>query len=783
MSRWHLIALACALLVALGCAPSARAAAEFGIERYALTASDEGGAADTQAGSHPYELTAEVSFEQTTGLLRDLQIELPPGVILDPYVVPAASQCSVPDFAAKRCANSTAVGVATVSAGGNVDRVAVYELEPAPEEPLRLGFQVGQFPLFVDSSLRQGDDGMTLSVGRVFELLAPTAIKLTLWGDPGDPSHDALRGRCATGEETSCPVPASPAAFVTLPTSCAGGPDTTTTALADSWQEPATWLSDAIPFPQMTACQRLSFAPTLRVVPTSSQVDAPSGYQLQLSLPQNADPDGLASAQPQYASVTLPAGTSLSLSSMNGASVCETAQFARNVPPICPASSFLGRVTIYTPLLADPLEGRVILATPNANTLGALVPLYLVAEAPMSGLRIELAGQLALSPTTGQPTLSLEDMPQLPISEIGLQFYGGARALFANPPTCGPATSTAHLAPWSSAGEAISISAFETTWEGIDAACPTPPPFEPTFAAGTTNLTAGNSSPFTLTITRGDDQQYLSGLQVRLPPELRWMLAGVPLCQEPGAQAGTCPQASQLGTALVKVGAGPEPASFAGALYLTGGYGMGQYGLSIALDATAGPLDLGTVVIRGAIDEDPSSGALTITSQDLPQIVDGVPLLAQALELNIDRPGFVLNPTSCAPTQITATIEGADGTSVQVSEPFAPTGCQTPPIEGSPGHGVLPSKSTHALISHIHAKLIDGRLQLTFTTPIAGTVTITGRGVVGYEKKLRAGVHRVRLTLSRRGVFDRRRHRSLKLELALEAGGGADRTEVVFEFR
>jgi hypothetical protein len=410
----------------------------------------------------------------------------------------------------------------------------------------------------------------------------------------------------------------------------------------------------------------------------------------------------------------------------------------------------------------------------------------------------------------------------LPLSDIELSFSGSAWALIANPQTCGPATTTSELVPWSAGQDAMPSSSFDVTWEGAGERCAGPPPFAPSLSAGTTIATAGSFSPLSLTVSSHTPEQSLSRLGFQPPPGLEWMFSSVPLCGEPQAREGTCSSASQIGTATIVSGPGPYGDALAGVVYLTQGYDSGQYGLSIAIHAVIGtpptPFNLGDVVIRAAIGVNPVTGALSIADDPLPLVLDGIALRTQTFNMTIDRPELILNPTICASRQITATIEGAQGTVVQVSDPFGNPGCQNRPAArategsltgtekeetgtekeetgtekeetgtekeetgteeeettGSSGSANSSPKPTpKLLLSHISEKVSGNHLLLTLTAAASGLMTITGKGIGKYTKKIRAGAHKFEITLSKSDIFDWRNHLRLELELTFRIANGS----------
>jgi len=71
--------------------------ASFGVEKYELDPEEEGGAPDTQAGSHMFQLTTTLALNQTAlaapvQLTKDLHFNLPPGLVGNATAIP---QCTL----------------------------------------------------------------------------------------------------------------------------------------------------------------------------------------------------------------------------------------------------------------------------------------------------------------------------------------------------------------------------------------------------------------------------------------------------------------------------------------------------------------------------------------------------------------------------------------------------------------------------------------------------------------------------------------------------------------
>jgi hypothetical protein len=505
------------------------------------------------------------------------------------------------------------------------------------------------------------DGRLTATISETPELFPVRAGAITLWGVPASPSHNALR--CNELDFECGPSTDYPAAFMTNPSTC--GVPLEAAIEATTWEGEAA--SSTAALQPLTGCEALAFAPSLSVVPSTTQRDTPAGYEVALKLPQQEQPYAVATADIHDMSVTLPQGASLSPALGNGLQACTEAQFEAAAG--CPSASMLGLAKASSPLLGEGLNGAVYLGMPTSTERYRVFVRLSGANAT-----IDFAGQVEPDEHNGQVTAVFDDVPQLPLSELELAFFGGPSAAFANPPACGTATSTAQIS--SSAGQSASPSStFTVGPDAEEGQCPSSLPFAPGFTAGSISALGGEFSPFTLTVSRNDGQQMISSLTAQLPPGLAAMLSQVPLCAEAQAAAGSCPSQSQIGTTAIGAGAGAQPLYLPGMVYLTGPYDGAPFGLSIVVPATAGPLNLGTIVVRARILVNASTMQMTIASDPLPQIVDGIPLRLRVMSLNMNRAGFMFNPSNCAPGTVAGTIDSAEGASVAVTSPFQLAGC------------------------------------------------------------------------------------------------------------
>ncbi len=677
---------------------------------------DSTGASDTQAGDHPNIFTTEFVMNSATRPdlepghtgefvtepvenVKDVVVRLPPGFVVNQQAATTCPQAELaPPNNGMRCPLSSVVGSAAIEQGGqprwsfsgpvgNSNDVVhpVFNVPPERGHPVEFGFLFkGQVIAFYTGLVHT-------AAGYVGEAIVPSAprfvlltgVKVTLFGDPA-----TVNGSGTTHT-----------AFFTNSSDCDGGPSSTQMYM-DTWLTPAllplnpdgspnfnalnlsepAWVPATSESPPVSGCNKLSFTPSIEATPTSKQTVAPSGLNVTLRIPQNEDPEGLATPPLKNATVTLPKGLTISPSSANGLAACSNEQFAEDTtePATCPQASQVGTVMVHTPILANPVEGQVFVGAPECNPCsaadaqnGRMIRLFLQVHSDEYGLTLKFPGRVSLDPATGQLTATFQNLIQQPFDKLEFHFKSGERAPLSTPAACGSYASNVDLTPWSApyTPDANLTPGFNIT-EGCGGQG-----FAPAFSAGTTSNQAGAYSPLTLTFSRSDTQQDFNALEATLPPGLLAKLAGVPRCGEAEANSGTCPEGSKIGTVTVGAGPGSEPYYVTGQIYLTGPYNGGPFGEVVEVPAVAGPFNLGVVAVRGSIRVNPSTIQATVVSNPFPSILDGIPLQVKTVNVLLNRESFIVNPTSCAAQAVTGKLTSTQGAAAGVSSPYAVTNC------------------------------------------------------------------------------------------------------------
>jgi hypothetical protein len=698
-----------------------------GISSFSMKATGPEGEAATQAGGHPTTLTTAATFNSmyVEGVAtsakpiegtKDLVFYLPLGMLGNPTV---ADQCPTGIVEAKPgltgCPPGSQIGTVLpviLSTGFAIEH-GVYNLAPEHGYAAEFAFASNGFTFVTYANVVRHDGAYMVraSIPGVPVGSAVIGFVASFFGDIQE--HFIVKGLFSEAEQKFDRGP-----FLTSPADCTEALGARQAELAiDTWEHPDARLpvtETSTVFPVLTGCESLSVSAALAVKPETAQADTPSGYEVGLEIPQGPNNASSLSTPPvKDTTVTFPVGTTISPSSANGLEACaETGPhgfnregpeseaiaedgLSRPVAGKCPPASQIATVKATTPLLREELTGRIFLATPECGageqgcTIqdaedGKLFGLYLEVEGPNSGVVVKLKGHATVKQGTGQVAASFEEIPQFPFSKLVVTTKAAARAPFENAQSCGAATSTAVVTPWSSeTRKAEATSTFAINWSGEGRPCPSSAPFGPTFTAGTTAPLAASTSPFTLTLKREDREQDIATLATMLPEGLLAYLSRVPRCPEPQASQNSltaCPSASQIGTTTVAVGPGSDPYYVTGKVFLTGPYGGAPFGLSVVVPAVAGPFNLGDVHVRVKLSVDPHTAQAIATSDPLPQEIDGVPARLRVLNVTLTNHEFVLNPTNCETKGITAAVTSTIGGSAQIVSPFAAMGCRNLPF-------------------------------------------------------------------------------------------------------
>jgi len=669
------------------------------------------------------------------GETKTIRVDTPPGLVPNPASVP---ECQQAELVANNCPVASQIGTTVLrlskdfNTGGtpgsatnpfglplgtrgdvlltvglynmvpNANQLARFSFNPTEPGPRSTGHIVD-----IEGAMRPSDNGLYFTINDVTRPTAEepgnptlTGSTLTFWGEPGDATHDAQRGAANLRLLTlngGTPLPPALAgalgpggaiagrgprtgdldrnvAFLNSPTACLG-PQTATLTLDSYAGERRT--RDFLVAKDtngvktgLEGCDQVPFSSTTTFGVSSMQRDAPTPLAVQLDVPQTNDINTLATAHVKKVAVQLPPGMTISPSAANGLEACTDAQFGKGTDAAiaCPASSRLGAVKITSPVLRNALDGSVYVGQPLP---GNRYRLFVNADG--YGASIRLVGTVTPDPVTGQVSAVFDDNPQLPFSQFRLDFDGGNDAIIASPQACGVTTGSGTLTPWSG-------TAASTTNSSLDVQNCAGNPFSPVFGSVQYNRVSGKYAPLTVGFARPDGDQFLSSLKATLPAGMTAKIKGVTQCSEAQVAAEACPESSRIATVRVKAGPGGAPYALTGKAYLTGSYKGGAFGSVAVVRAVAGPYDLGNVVVRQALRVDPETAQVTVDSDPLPQIKEGIVLRLRDLILDVDRQNFLRNPTSCGSKAIASTITGINGATAAPNTGVSFTDCKNLPF-------------------------------------------------------------------------------------------------------
>jgi hypothetical protein len=709
-------------------------AVPFGFKAFKTEIFDEDGEDFVQAGGHPFsagatlefndhmraEESAEAGLRAANGSPRVVRTDIPRGFVGNPGAIPARcpTVAQVVDLPST-CPPASAIGgIRLETEQGIFTGLPVYAIEREFGTPAQFAFGVGTIPPGFAYTLTpelRPQDGYAVSLATApvqkYPELFGAKVTLCSFGAKLGPNVLGNKEEEFKGCRKASEPEASEKPLITLPARCANPAATTTRIFADTWAEPGKYTEASFTAPLLENCEAVKFEPSISLTPTSRRADSPTGLDVELTMPTAGleeatdlsnpeEPKGIAQANLEGSTVTLPVGMAVNPSLASGLGACLPSEIklGTNDPPACPQSSKVGTVEVETPLLEDPIGGTVYIAQQQQNPFGSLLALYLVLESPRDGITVKIAGKVTPDPVTGQLTTSFDGNPEAPFSRLALHFASGERAPLINPPVCGDYGIVSELSPWTAADPANptpaeivkSTSPFKVDAGPGGGPCPTGA-LDPKLKAGLANPTAATTSPFSLQLTRADGTQRFSGLNVAMPPGLTGYLKGIARCPDAALAAipaalGTggaeiaspaCPAASQVGTVSVGAGAGPAPFyANTGKAYLAGPYKGAPLSIAVVAPAVAGPFDLGSVVVRNALQVNPQTAQITVVSDPIPTILHGLLLDVRDVRVEVGRPHFILAPTNCEPMAIAAQVSSPSGASASASSRFQVGGCE-----------------------------------------------------------------------------------------------------------
>lgn len=746
-------------MVATSLLGPASAGADFGFlpgpSGFSVAAKKQDGTPSTQAGSHPSVLEADLAFADD-GDLRNFELDLPGGFLVNPTAVP---ECSDAAFHAPRvspyessasgesCPNSTQVGTVAVDVGGTVRHLGLFNLAPPFGSSAAIGFSPFGVPVVLVAKVREADVGVSVLLQDLPRSLDLRAMRLRIWGSPWMPAHDPARGNClneqtgGTWEDPAdlaypCrvaapnkPLESEVKSFLTLPSTPCGSL-LWYRAHASSWQgEGAEAFAST---PALKGCNKPLSFPKVQLLTDAAASRTGLAFNLEVIDGGGIlNPAGIARPAIKEAVLSLPEGLTINPSLGAGLRACSVGEFARETATSvagggCPNGSKIGTVVVNGVLgLDEPVDGSVYVATPRQNPFGTLLAVYMVARSPRRGLIVKSSGKIEAEPRTGRLLVTFDQLPRILYTHFSLNLREGQRSVLISPPLCGEYPTEMRTASWAEPDVFRSESTVFRIIRG-EAGGPCPgggiPPFQPGLLGGSLNAAAGAYTPFYLRMTRTDGEQEITSYSATFPPGLLGKIAGISECSDAAIAAArhrsgseeqaipSCPASSQVGRTMAGFGVGNTLAWAPGNLYLAGPYHGAPLSLVAIDSALIGPFDLGTVVVRSAIRIDPRSAQARIDSSGsdpIPHILEGIPLHLRDIRVYVDRPGFMLNPTSCDPSEVQSILTGAGGdlfnsaddSSARSSQRFQVLGCPalgfrprlSLRLRGSTRHGGYPS--------------------------------------------------------------------------------------------
>ena len=357
-----------------------------------FTPSIAGLGATTKAGAFDSPLFLVISRTQGQQYLKQLVVNLPPGLLGEIGSVPL---CAEPAATNGTCPATSSLGGVAVVAGSGTDPLNVigqlYLTGPYNGAPFGLSIVVPAIagPFNLGTVIVRAGLGIDRNDAHV--VVVSDALPQVVGGIPL--RYQAIGIAVTRSNFLFNPTSCSPLSIGAGVLSVQGASAVPTT-----------------PF-QATGCSSLAFGPGLHVSLLGNQQTGAGGHPSLVATVTS----GAGQANLKSAAVTLPAGLSVDLASAQNR-VCPTAQSQSDT---CPDSTIVGSAKIVTPLLGQPLSGPVYFVQGTGSS-------------PLPSLLVTLRGQVALDlrsttaiNSAGRLVTTFTPIPDAPLSSFTLSLNGG----------------------------------------------------------------------------------------------------------------------------------------------------------------------------------------------------------------------------------------------------------------------------------------------------------------------------------------------------------------------
>ena len=668
-----------------------------------------------------------VEGKQPVGELETVRVDLPVGLSVNPG---ATERCPLATFEAGAggCPEGSKVGVSEVTVSppplfvpvgplAPLTKVPVYNVTPPPGEPARFGLELAGNEVFLEADVDWAGDyheGFTIAVPKALPIPGIEGLILQ--------NRLVFDGRAGDGS------------FITTPSTCLGEAFTESGSVYSTYLLAASYGEEAEPgysFPGSAAprlespippgtspkeCATVPYAPAIAVDPGAAATDSPAGAAVAIDVPHLVGADGQDSSDTRTARVTLPAGMGINPAAADGLQTCTDAQFGKGTadPVACPAASRIGSVKISSPPLPEgDLEGPVYVGQQLSRdpTSGREYRIFVDAESARYGVSVRLVGAVRADPVERPADDHLRRQPAGPVHLLPARLRSRRPRRPQQPADLRPAPDLDRddALVGQPAGHArrrlhARRGSRRRPLRGLDGGPPVRPGLRPR---------AGERPGGRLQPARADDlpprrrtgaegRRHHPGARHDRQPRRHSLLhrrgAGRAATRAGRDEAATpgCPAASRLGTATIAAGTGPRPLRIGGTVFLSGPYHGAPLSLAVLTPATAGPFDLGTVVVRVALFVDPETAQVRAVSDPIPDVFGGTKLSIRSVRVDLDRARFARNPTSCDPLASAGALAGGG------ADPADPASFSSVPVASLPDQRMrrarLPPEALHAAL-------------------------------------------------------------------------------------